>query len=171
MEVPLKDLRIIHQKKLFAIMDRALDKANFGRTWLRQSAVADLVEDALLTRYSEFYRLWAYAVMPNHVHALLRPKCLASSPNVPAPLAAIMKRLKGFTAREANRILGRSGLTFWQKESFDHWPRDDDEFRRIAAYVENNPVKAGLVNQPSDWKWSSAAERTRRGWTELKPLT
>ena len=53
--------------------------------------------------------------------------------------------LKGYTAREANRLLGRTGQPFWQGESYDHWVRDETEFIRIIAYIENNPVKAGLV--------------------------
>ena len=79
--------------------------------------------------------------------------------------------MKGYTALEANRILGQTGETFWQNESFDHWPRDQDEFFRIVDYIENNPVKAGLVDRPEDWIWSSAAERKRRGWTRFRALT
>jgi len=44
----------------------------------------------------------------------------------------------------------------WQKESYDHWVRNADEFRRIPAYIENNPVTAGLVREPQDYPWSSA---------------
>jgi len=40
--------------------------------------------------------------------------------------------------------LGRTGEPFWQKESYDHWVRNQAEFLRIKAYIENNPVKAGL---------------------------
>ena len=67
-----------------------------------------------------------------------------------------MQSLKGFTAREANRILNRTGRKFWQAESYDHWVRDDTELERIAAYIENNPVKAGLVDCPGEFRWSSA---------------
>ena len=44
----------------------------------------------------------------------------------------------------------------WQAESFDHRIRDAAELERIAAYVERNPVAAGLVRKPGDWPWSSA---------------
>ena len=54
------------------------------------------------------YRLQAWVVMPNHVHLLISPL---------AELAKIMHSVKGFTARQANQILGRVGLPFWQKES------------------------------------------------------
>lgn len=64
--------------------------------------------------------------------------------------------LKGNTAREANRVLGRTGEPFWQKESYDHWVRDPAELERIRRYVEHNPVKAGLVREEGEFPWSSA---------------
>jgi hypothetical protein len=67
-----------------------------------------------------------------------------------------LKSLKGVTAREANKILGRTGEPFWQHESYDHWVRNAEEFERIRLYIENNPVKAGLAAQPSAYRWSSA---------------
>jgi REP element-mobilizing transposase RayT len=102
--------------------------------------------------------------MANHVHVFLKPKSNAT-------LASITKNLKGFTAREANRHLERTGERFWQDESFDHWCRDRTEFFRIVRYIENNPVKAGLVELAEDWPWSSAAERKRRSLSEILALT
>jgi len=63
---------------------------------------------------------------------------------------------QGRTSRVANRILGRAGTPFWQDESFDHWVRSAEELQDLIAYVENNPVKAGLVETAEEWKWSSA---------------
>ena len=54
-----------------------------------------------------------------------------------------MKSLKGASAREANRVFGRTGEPFWQKESYDHWVRNPSEFQKIRMYIEANPVKAG----------------------------
>jgi REP-associated tyrosine transposase len=54
------------------------------------------------------------------------------------------------------KLLGRTGEPFWQKESYDHWVRDQAEFERIRVYIENNPVKAGLVKVPKQYPWSSA---------------
>jgi REP-associated tyrosine transposase len=68
----------------------------------------------------------------------------------------LMRSLKGATAREANLVLHRTGSTFWQKESYDHWVRDAAEFDRIRRYIENNPVKAGIVKMPEEFPWSSA---------------
>jgi putative DNA methylase len=71
------------------------------------------------------------------------------------PLRRIMQSLKGYTAREANRLLGRHG-SFWQDENFDHWARDEAEFVRIAQYIDGNPVNAGLCSYAHEWEWSSA---------------
>jgi REP element-mobilizing transposase RayT len=132
------DRRILEYKKLFAKVDAILDKAETGPLWLKEVSIADLIQETLLQRYAHLYLLWAYVVMANHLHVFLKPK----GENT---IGSISKHIKGFTAREANRILNRTGQTFWQQESFDHWSRDRSEFLRIVRYIENNPVKAGLV--------------------------
>ena len=68
-------------------------------------------------------------------------------------VSKIMESLKGYTARKCNKALHRSGA-FWQTESYDHVVRDGTEFDRIVNYVLNNPVKAGLVSEWQQWKWS-----------------
>lgn len=168
----IAQLKLNQHKKLFAKFDAILDKAETGPLWLGRPEVADLVENAVLRRYAELYSLWSYVVMVNHLHLLIRPKPLkAGSADSFVSLRIITKSIKGYTAREANRLLQRTGEHFWQQESFDHWARDEEEFFRIIAYIENNPVKAGLVQHPEDWMWSSAAERKRRGWAEIRALT
>jgi len=120
--------------------------------YLWQPDVAQIVVDSIHRGVSlGHYELGAYVVMANHVHLLIQPMI---------PPDRLMKSLKGATAREANRLLGRTGEPFWQKESYDHWVRDHTEFFRIRAYIENNPVKAGLVRSPEDYPWSSAGVET-----------
>jgi REP element-mobilizing transposase RayT len=139
--------------KRFLLLDRELERAVYGPTWLKDVRLAKVVVDALHhgAEHLQLYRLSAYVVMSNHVHILIWPKAL---------LPKITKAIKGFTAREANRILGRTGKKFWQDESFDHAVRSEDEFCRIVRYIERNPVKAGRVESPEDWPWSSAATRS-----------
>ena len=72
-----------------------------------------------------------------------------------SPLSTIMHSIKSYTALQANRVLGRSGQ-FWQHESYDHWVRDDEELHRIAAYIDNNAIAAGLCNQAHEYQWCSA---------------
>jgi hypothetical protein len=62
---------------------------------------------------------------------------------------------KSYTAHTANQILGRSG-DFWFREYHDRFIRDDRHFRNTVNYIERNPVKAGLVDRPEKWRWSSA---------------
>jgi REP element-mobilizing transposase RayT len=92
------------------------------------------------------YQLHGYVVMPNHVHLLVIPS---------VPSNKWLGPLKGFTAHEANRILARTG-PFWQNESYDHLVHNDEEFRRIQRYIEQNPVKAGLAASAEQFPWSSA---------------
>ncbi len=79
--------------------------------------------------------------MPNHVHVVFQP--LAGH-----GLADILHSWKSFTAKKANRLLGRLG-EFWQREYYDHLIRDGEEFQRIVRYVGENPRRAGLRN----WPW------------------
>jgi REP element-mobilizing transposase RayT len=84
--------------------------------------------------------------MPNHVHLLITPQ-------IEAP--TILQRLKGVSAREANKLLGLTGQPFWQDESYDPLVRSSKEFRRIANYILQNPVRAGLVEPVEQYPWSS----------------
>ena len=140
----------------FALWDRALAVAGHGPVWLQDPSIARLVVAAIHQGESRLglYVIESYVVMPNHVHLLLNPK---------VPVAEITRRLKGSTARDANRILNRSGRRFWQDESFDHWVRDDAERLRLRSYIESNPVVAGLAKRPEDWLWSSAARKSYTG--------
>ena len=105
-----------------------------GPAFLRRPEVADLVVATLLQGLdSGLYDLRAFVVISNHVHLLFRPQ---------RPVSRVLQWLKGTTAREANQVLARTGMPFWQRESYDHWVRDGRELERIAAYVEDNPVKA-----------------------------
>ncbi len=76
-----------------------------------------------------------------------------------------MQTLKGYTAREANKLLNRSGQQFWQRESYDHAARDRREAERIRRYIEDNPVKAGLAASAEDYPWSSANPRWKAEMT------
>ncbi|HVN07537.1 MAG TPA: transposase [Patescibacteria group bacterium] len=143
-------LNLCDSGEAFARIDRTLDRAQSGPKWLAHHEIAAMIVGALRRGDGgmKLFRLFSYVVMPNHVHVLLQPG---------APLAKITKGIKGATARRANSILGRSGVPFWQDESFDHWTRSGQEVERIKLYIEWNPVKAGLVKEPGQWPWSSAS--------------
>jgi REP element-mobilizing transposase RayT len=134
--------------KAFVVMDRFLDKADTGPRHLGMPEIADLIVGCLRDGEQKFqrYQLHAFVVMPNHVHMLVTPSVVATRWLGP---------LRGFTAYQANRILGRTG-TFWQQESYDDVVRSGAGLERVRRYIENNPVKAGLVKTPGDYRWSSA---------------
>ena len=143
----------------FVWMDKYLDSTQTGPRYLAQESLARVVVASLrrgvVLGHSE---LGAYAILANHVHVLLLPKILP---------ARLLQSLKGSTARQANVILGRSGEMFWQAESYDHWVRNEEERQRIIAYIEENPVKAGLVQRASDYRWSSASALSQGAETSL----
>ncbi len=68
------------------------------------------------------------------------------------PLPAILKLIKGISARNVNKLLGISGPV-WQKESFDHVLRGDGSFQEKLEYIRQNPVRRGLVARPEDYPW------------------
>jgi putative transposase len=92
--------------------------------------------------------VYAYVVMPEHVHLLL------SEPEA-VLLAEALHFLKlSFTKRSRNLPTGESG-SFWQKRYYDRNVRDHHEFMEKLGYIHRNPVKRGLVASPEQWKWSS----------------
>ena len=141
--------------KVFAVLDRLLGEARTGPVYLRRPAIADMVVEVIhhCANVLGRYTLHAFVVMPNHVHMLV-------SPNIPLP--QVTKTLKSFTAKRANQMLVRAGNPFWQEESYDHLVRDRAEWERIRFYIEQNPVRAGLVRQARKYRWSSAGWATGR---------
>ncbi len=94
--------------------------------------------------------LFAAVVMPDHVHLLLR--ALRDKRGWPIPLVEIMQSLKSATAHRINKLLSRSGPV-WQEESLDHVLRSDESLDEKREYIRQNPVKAGLVRKPEDYRW------------------
>ena len=155
------DRRAMARKRAFARYDAALHRSGIGCR-LADPRVAELVADSLRHGDGRWYTLFAFCVMPNHVHAVFLPHG-GDNPTVPdptvgetlptGPLTRIMHSLKSYTAHRANELLGGSG-SFWQRESYDHWVRDGGELARIVEYVIRNPVTAGLTGTPEEWPWT-----------------
>ncbi len=143
----------LEERRLFGKWDTALDTSRESPQWLGDSRVAALVAESLHYRVGRVYVLHAFCIIPNHVHVVCTP--LEKPDGTYHSLTSILHSLKRYTAREANRLLGREGA-FWQQESYDHVVRDEAEFCRVVSYVFNNPVKAGLVSTSEEWPWSYA---------------
>ena len=149
---PSEDEETIN-RDFFRKVERHLDQGA-GACYLRVPEIAELTVGALKFFHEERYLLHEWVVMPNHVHAMFWPM-----PNY--FVSEILKSWKQFTSRRAKRILNLSTERFWQPESHDHWIRNDEERARIAKYIRNNPVAAGLCARAEDWRWSSAWQPAR----------
>ncbi len=142
---PLSNIEEDRLRKLYSEKVETFLDAGHGECWLENVEVAGLVQDAMKYFDGERYRLIAWCIMPNHVHAVVQPK-----PGF--ELQGIMHSWKSYTATMANRMLERSG-EFWQAEYYDHLIRDEEDFKHAVGYVLENPENAGLKN----WKWVGVA--------------
>ncbi len=140
---PMKPLDARGRQRVEDLMD-----SGHGACHLRDPRIAQSVEDNLLHFDGIRYHLLAWVVMPNHVHVMI--EVLSGS-----SLSQIVQSWKSYTSKEANCLLGRSGR-FWQPEYFDRAIRDVRHFNAAMTYIHENPVKAGLVQRPEDWPYSSA---------------
>lgn len=110
----------------------------FGECYLRRSDIRAGVEKHLLHFDGERYDVDAFVLMPNHVHALLRPRDGHE-------LFDLLQGIKGTSARTCNKLLGRTGTTFWMEDSYNRIVRDAEELFGFRRYIAANPVKAKLV--------------------------
>ncbi|MBI3170590.1 MAG: transposase [Chloroflexi bacterium] len=149
--------RYIIQKKYFGKYDEWLDRCEHGQKWLNDEGMANVVTDKIHSMDRQRYSLFAYCIMPNHVHLLINPffdeRINHQGATLKYPVADTLRLLKGSTARECNLKLGRTGH-FWHRESYDHYARDEEELGRIISYILNNPVKAGLVKEWKEWAFA-----------------
>jgi len=142
------------QKRAIELRRRIEDylDAGHGECLLRKPEIARQVEQTLLHFDAERYRLLAWCVMPNHVHALIETK-------VGFPMVGVLHSWKSFLAHKINELLGRQG-ELWQREYHDRFVRNAEHHINVVAYIEENPVKAKLARIKTEWPYSSARFRT-----------
>ena len=123
--------------------------------------------DAARRRWN--FEMWAYVVMPEHVHLLVYPR---------SPDATVARMLKGIKQPVARRAVAwlRAHRPDWLERLRVVWPTGREEFRfwaqgggydrnvdrpatvpKVIEYIHQNPVRRGLVTVASAWPWSSAA--------------
>jgi len=108
-----------------------------------------MVQDSLLHFDGSRYRLFAWVVMPNHLHSLMTRV-------EDYELKDIVHSIKSYTAHRANKLLHRKA-PFWSEDNFDRYMRDEKHFHQTVKYIEMNPVKARLSDTPEEYRHSSAA--------------
>jgi len=110
-------------------MDEYLDVSPQG-AYLQDDALRFLF-DFIRSKDGDLYELICFAIMPNHVHLLMKPL---------QKLPVVMQRVKGASAKAINDILGKHG-SFREKDYYDKAIRDEGHFRVVYQYIKNNPLK------------------------------
>ena len=127
------------------------------RPLLRDQQSASWMMEAIDSyRTRGLFDLWAFVLMPEHVHLVIWPR--------QSSISDILKRIKQSVARKVARTRGDATSVgrFWQPGGgYDRNLRSVDDVHEKIEYVHFNPVKRGLVENPGDWRWSSA-----RCWSE-----
>ena len=131
---------------------------------LANAAIRDVLAAALTTAKARFkFELFAWVVMPEHVHLLLRPRDEMPLDRIlnyikKSVAQRVIARWKELDARILRTIARPDGSPrFWQKGGgFDRNVRDEPELMKEIGYIHRNPVKRGLVERAEQWKWSSA---------------
>jgi REP element-mobilizing transposase RayT len=141
--------------------ERMMDKG-YGSCILRETACAEIVCRVLMHFDGVRYRMLAWVVMPNHVHVLVE--------QIEGwPLAAVVQGWKSVSARAIGFLNATKG-SIWAADYFDRFIRDAEHFTNTVCYIEENPVKAGLVGNAQDWPFSSRG-RPLGSWERGRPGT
>lgn len=130
------------------ILRKRIDKyedAGYGQCFLQDPRIASMIQENLFHFNGVRYNVLNWCIMPNHVHVLIEVK-------EGWTLSTIMHGWRSYTAHQANKILGRTG-DFWMDEYFDRYIRDEKHLETVINYIDNNPVKAGLVDEAYKWPW------------------
>jgi len=107
---------------------------------------AELLIDTLFSyRDKGDYKLHAFVVMPDHLHALISPR---------VTLEKAMQLIKGGYSYRVKKEL-RAGTEIWQREYGDHRIRDASDYRLHEGYIHRNPMNRGLVVTPEEYRWSA----------------
>ncbi len=143
-----QELRSLSPKRRQQILQQRIAESEdrgYGHCYLAIPAIAQMLQEELLREDNLKYHLKAWCIMPNHVHVLVQTSN--------ASLSAIIRQWKGRSALRANRYLQRKG-NFWAKEYFDRYIRNQKHYAAVVQYIRDNPVRAGLVKKPEQWRWS-----------------
>jgi len=115
---------------------------------LRDPANARVVVEALQFVRGDRAYLLGYAVLPDHLHAVLVPRGHET-------ISRVMQSIKGYSARVVNAAQGRSGA-LWQRSFYDRVIRNEPQLIETLEYIHRNPVAAGLAGTPEEYPFSSA---------------
>ena len=130
------------------------------RRWKLSPGARQIVMDVCLHGDGRLFELLALVVMPDHAHVALNP---SRDPDGQISIAEIMQAIKSISSHRINKELGHRG-TVWQQESFDRALRREEHLESKIEYMLENPVGAGLVQDPLAYPWMW---RKSQGWKQL----
>jgi REP element-mobilizing transposase RayT len=120
------------------------------KRWVLPYKARDIIMESLLYLDGAKTQVHAAVVMPEHAHLIC--SFLVASNGEPYAMAEVMQAIKGFSAHQINRELGRKGPV-WQDEGFDHVLRREEKLDSRIEYLKQNPVRRGLVDRPELYPW------------------
>jgi REP element-mobilizing transposase RayT len=116
--------------------------------------IANIVLSAIFfLKEKGYYRIYSFVIMPEHLHLIILPQNKKT-------VSQIMHSLKSYTAKKINNLLGRSGK-IWQDGFYERIIRNENDLREKAIYIENNPVRERLVEEPEKYFYSSTRYREK----------
>ncbi len=142
------------EKERLRRFEKLLDNGH-GSCVLERPECAEIVVENLRYHDGERYRLLDWVVMPNHVHVCYdRPR---------QSMQDLVRNWKSYTSNEIKKVLGRlgDGEPLWQESFHDRFARDERHLTDMQGYILFNPVKAGLVDDPFEWPYSSIGRHVR----------
>jgi REP-associated tyrosine transposase len=119
----------------------------------RQESANLLLETIFRYRDAGEFLLHEFVLMPNHIHLLL-------SVDDDHAIGRAMQMVKGGFSHALHGT-GLKSTVVWQPSYYEHRVRDMNEYRRMRAYIHDNPVRRGLVQMASEYSHSSAATAFR----------
>ncbi|MBI2486811.1 MAG: transposase [Deltaproteobacteria bacterium] len=117
----------------------------------KNSKAADtLLETILFGKRRRWYYLLSFVIMPDHIHLIVIPR--------EKNISVCMKSIKGFSARQINELFSRIG-SIWQEGFYDYILDSEEKVVNRIKYIEENPVRKGIVTYAEDYKYSSIKYR------------
>lgn len=138
-----RQARIKSNSGIYHVMIRGINKE---KIFLRDADKAKLIKEIKNIRSEEDFSLIAYCIMDNHLHLLIKEN--------DNNLAVIMKKINVRYAMYFNKLQERCGYVF-QNRFRSEAVEDDKYLLGVIRYIHNNPVKASMTNDLTNYKWSS----------------
>ena len=142
---------------------------------IRPGVADEFVTAMSKARMEMGYKLYAWVIMPEHVHMmLLPPESVALSRILTSIKVRVAKRVMQAWQRMDDAILHdivdvNCRTRFWQYGGgFDRNVRTDEELAKEIRYIHRNPIERGLVTRPEDWRWSSVRWRMGKRTGEVE---